>query len=66
MKLPHALLALPFSAMVLTVLPSCSEDRKGPGEKVGEAIDDATNSRPAEGLKDTVEDIGDGLKRNGN
>jgi hypothetical protein len=61
MKRIHPLLlAIPFAAFFVTVLTSCSEERKGPGEKIGEAIDDATDSRPAEGLRDTVEDIKDG------
>ncbi len=37
----------------VTALPSCRE--KGPAEKIGEKIDDATDSRPAEGVRDAVE-----------
>ncbi len=55
------LLTLPFTAFLVTALPSCAE-RKGPGEKIGEAIDDATDSRPAEGIKDAAENVGDAVK----
>ena len=46
---------LPFSLFTLAALPSCKE--KGPAEKIGNKIDDATDSRPAEGIRDAVEDI---------
>ena len=36
-------------------LTSCRE--RTLGEKVGDKIDDATDSRPAEGIRDTVEDV---------
>jgi len=36
----------------VTALPSC---KKGPAEKIGDKIDDATDSRPAEGVRDAVE-----------
>lgn len=49
------LLILPFAMFTLLTLPSCRE--KGPGEKIGEKIDDATDSRPAEGIRDAVEDV---------
>ncbi len=53
---------LPFLAMVFAcVLPSC-EESKGPGERIGESIDDATDSRPAEGVKDAVEDAADAVQ----
>lgn len=61
MKRYQILLTLPFTALLVTALPSCSE-RKGPGEKIGEAIDDATDSRPAEGIKDAAENVEDALK----
>ncbi len=50
-----SLLILLVSALAFTALPSCKQ--KGPGEKIGEKIDDATDSRPAEGIRDAVEDI---------
>ncbi|MDI1313372.1 hypothetical protein [Prosthecobacter sp.] len=40
-------------AVSLTVLSSCKE--KGPAGKIGDKIDDATDSRPAEGVRDAVE-----------
>ncbi|MGV3658952.1 MAG: hypothetical protein ACO1TE_02175 [Prosthecobacter sp.] len=49
------LLILPFAMFSLVAMPSCKE--KGPGEKIGEKIDDATDSRPAEGIRDAVEDV---------
>ncbi len=55
------LLALPFAAFLVCTLPSC-EKRQGPAEEIGEAIDDATDSRPAEGVKDAVEDATDTVK----
>jgi hypothetical protein len=36
-------------------LTSCRE--RTLGEKVGDKIDDATDARPAEGLRDTIEDV---------
>lgn len=55
------LLTIPFTAILVAALPSCAES-KGPGEKIGEAIDDATDSRPAEGIKDAAENVEDALK----
>ena len=49
------LLILPFALFSIAALPSCKE--KGPGEKIGEKIDDATDSRPAEGIRDAIEDV---------
>lgn len=49
------LLILPFALFSIAALPSCKE--KGPAEKIGEKIDDATDSRPAEGIRDAVEDV---------
>lgn len=37
-------------------LPSCSES-KGPAGKIGEKVDDALDARPAEGVRDAVEDV---------
>lgn len=55
-----ALFAIPLlsTAVLLTVLPSC-EERKGPAEEIGEAIDDAANNRPGEKVRDAVEDAAD-------
>lgn len=49
------ILILPFALFTLAALPSCRE--KGPGEKVGEKIDDALDQRPGEGIRDAVEDV---------
>lgn len=62
---PTLLFVLPLSAFLVATLPSCEQRREGPAENIGEAIDDATDSRPAEGIKDAVEDVEDALK-NGN
>lgn len=51
----NILLILPFALFTLATLPSCRE--KGPGEKVGEKVDDALDQRPAEGVRDAVEDV---------
>lgn len=53
------LLILPFALLTVAVLPSCKErvvEKKGPAEKIGDKIDDATDSRPAEGIRDAIED----------
>jgi hypothetical protein len=55
------LIALPFAFLLTLTLPSC-EESKGPLERAGEAIDDATDSRPAEGLRDAAEDASDAIK----
>jgi hypothetical protein len=52
MKTFCCLLAL--SLVSITVLPSCKES-KGPAEKIGDKIDDATDSRPGEKVRDAVE-----------
>lgn len=62
---PTLLFTLPLTAFPVVTLPSCEERREGPAENLGEAIDDATDSRPAEGIKDAAENVGDALK-NGN
>lgn len=51
----HALILLPVMLLSLTTMTSCR--KKGPAERIGEKIDDATNSRPAEGIRDAVEDL---------
>ncbi len=48
-------------ACAFLTLPAC-EDSDGPAEEVGEAIDDATDSRAAEGVKDAVEDTADAVE----
>jgi len=55
----RTILILPFALALLTVLPSC--EKKGPGEEIGEAIDDATNSRPGEPIKDAIENAADAV-----
>lgn len=50
MKSVCCLLSLLFVSFI--ALPSC---KKGPAEKIGDKIDDATDSRPAEGVRDAVE-----------
>ncbi len=54
-KLSTLLMLLPLAAFLFTVSSSC-ERKEGPAEEFGEALDDATNSRPAEGVRDAVED----------
>lgn len=49
-----SMLLLPLVLFTLTVLPSCRE--KTAGEKVGDKIDDALDQRPAEKVRDAVED----------
>lgn len=51
-----SLLILSFSVFAFAALPSCKEN-KGPAEKVGDKIDDATDSRPGEKIRDAVEDV---------
>lgn len=53
-KLTSFLLLVPLAAFLFTVTASC-ERKDGPVEEFGEAIDDATDSRPAEGIRDAVE-----------
>lgn len=56
MKLIRILaLTLFTSSLVLTAV-SCKEE-KGPAGKIGDKIDDATDSRPAEGVRDAVEKV---------
>ena len=61
MKNKLNILGIPLVALGLLTLPAC-EDSYGPAEEVGEAIDDATDSRPAEGVQDAVEDAADAVK----
>lgn len=55
------LLTLPVVALIASTLPSC-EEPKGPAEKIGEAIDDATDNRPGEGVRDALEDAADAVR----
>lgn len=55
MKTTTILLAFPFAILLACVLSSC-EPPQGPAEEIGEAIDDAADRRPAEGVKDALED----------
>ncbi len=50
-----SLLLIPFALLTLVAVPSCRE--KGPGAKIGDKIDDALDQRPAEGIRDAVEDV---------
>lgn len=61
MKIKTSLLGIPLVALTLLTLPSC-EKSDGPAEEIGKAVDDATDSRPAEGVKDAVEDAADAVK----
>ena len=42
-------------ALFLVSVSALSSCKKGPAEKIGDKIDDATDSRPAEGVRDAVE-----------
>ncbi len=50
------LFALVFTASVLG-LASVSCEKKGPAAKIGDKIDDAMDARPAEGVRDAVENV---------
>lgn len=56
MKNASLILCFASAVVIGAVLPSCSE-QKGPVEKVGEKIDDALDQRPAEGIRDAVEEV---------
>ena len=47
-----------FTGLAVTTMTSC--ERKP--ETIGEKIDDALDNRPAEGARDTAEDVGDAVK----
>lgn len=56
--LPMKLIRLFVVLSVATVaLGSVSCKRQGPAERVGEKIDDALDRRPAEGVRDAVEEL---------
>lgn len=44
-----------FALLIAFAIPSCSES-KGPVGKVGDKVDDALDQRPAEGVRDAVEE----------
>ena len=54
MKLTRIITSTCMAAAFVAGGVSCSE--KGPGEKAGEKIDDVLDQRPAEGVRDKVED----------
>ena len=55
MKLTRIITSTCMAAAFVTGGVSCSE--KGPGEKAGEKIDDVLDQRPAEEVRDKVEDV---------
>ena len=50
-------LALMIAAAGLTLTAVSCKEEKGPAGKIGDKIDDVTNSRPGEKVRDAVEDI---------
>ena len=56
MKNASFILCVTCSFLIGFALPSCSES-KGPGAKIGEKVDDALAQRPAEGVRDAVEEV---------
>jgi hypothetical protein len=56
MKTALTILSVTSAFLLGFALPSCSES-KGPAGKVGEKVDDALDQRPAEGVRDAVEDV---------
>jgi hypothetical protein len=57
MKILHLLLV----AATIIILPAC-EEPKTPGQKIGNAIDDALDKRPGEKALDAAEDTRDAIK----
>jgi hypothetical protein len=51
-----------FAYLALPLAMTSCEKEKGPGEKIGEKIDDALDQRPGEKVKDAIEDAGDAVK----
>lgn len=52
-----------FSVAAFAFLfPACEKKPETAGEKVKEAVDDALDRRPAEGVKDAAEDAKDAVK----
>lgn len=56
MKTASSALCVATAFFIGFAIPSC-EESKGPGEKIGEKIDDALDERPAEGIRDAVEEV---------
>ncbi len=56
MKTASSILCVATAFFIGFAIPSC-EESKGPGEKVGEKIDDALDARPAEKIRDAAEEI---------
>jgi hypothetical protein len=50
-------IALILTASMLTLITVSCNESKGPAAKVGDKIDDALDTRPAEGVRDAVENI---------
>ncbi|MGV3659787.1 MAG: hypothetical protein ACO1TE_06375 [Prosthecobacter sp.] len=55
MRTLSAIILLSLAFFASATIPSCRE--KGPAEKIGDKIDDATDSRPGEKVRDAVEDV---------
>jgi hypothetical protein len=56
MKTIHTLI-LCLSATTLSLTAVSCKQEKGPAGKIGDKIDDALDARPAEGVRDAVEDV---------
>lgn len=56
------LLTLLPAAAILAFVPACEKKPETTGEKVENAVNDALDRRPAEGLKDAAEDTKDAIK----
>lgn len=54
-KFSSILMLLPLATFLFAVTSSC-EKKEGPAEEIGEALDDVADNRPAEGIRDAVED----------
>jgi hypothetical protein len=62
MKTPKSILTLSLLAVLGAFPVTSCERREGPAEEAGEAIDDALDQRPGEGLRDAAEDAADELE----
>lgn len=56
MKLHHLLIL----ASSLLILPAC--EKKSPTDDLKDSVNDALDRRPAEGVRDALEDAGDAVK----
>ncbi|MBK8040822.1 MAG: hypothetical protein IPK22_27370 [Verrucomicrobiaceae bacterium] len=56
MKTLRSIALILTASMLALITVSCNES-KGPAAKVGDKIDDALDARPAEGVRDAVENI---------